>query len=99
MLVFSLTAVITVLFVGGWAILCVYRLFFAGDISYLERSDWESGKMFHYDEDAALVSVQEIYEQTYEKRGREEIVEYSYERGSRANLPSAWWEDLRRRRN
>lgn len=98
MLIFSLTAVFSVLLVAGWAILCIYRLFFANSGSGGEHRTWEGGPLLH-DEDAVPVGVKEIYERTYKKRAPEEIADYSYDRGSRANLPSKWWEDLRRRRN
>jgi hypothetical protein len=98
MLIFSLTTVFTALLVAGWAILCIYRLFFSGDTSRVRHRTWRGGPLLH-DKDAVPVGVREIYEQTHKRRAPEEIADYSYERGSRANLPSAWWEDLQRRRN
>lgn len=98
MLIFSLTAVFSVLIVAGWATLCIYRLFFVHPESTVRHRAWRGGPLLH-DEDAVPVGLREIYEETHRKRAPEDIVEYSYEQGSRANLPSAWWEDLRRRRN
>lgn len=97
MLIFSLTVTVSILLVAGWVIMCVYRLCFSDEVSSIRDS--RQNAEFLYDDDAVPVGVREIYEQQYHDRSRREVVEYSYERGSRANLPSAWWEDLRQRRN
>lgn len=97
MLIFILVAVISILLVAGWTIICVYRLCFSEEASH-PGTGASTTKLFH-DKDAVPVGVREIYEQQHYEQAQKEMAEYSYERGSRANLPSAWWENLRQRRN
>lgn len=82
-----------------WAVVCLCRICFPDRPAPLTNNPVEVRRELTEKGEAVPVGVHEIREDQRYLHTHRQVAEYSYERDVYANLPAAWWDDLRQRCN